>query len=57
MSSSASVVSKNKTLESATEQLEIYKVIGQTSQNQNSMCLNPFNGDLIYTAGCFIVIY
>jgi len=37
--------------------MTLEKVIGMTAANENGICVNPFNGDLCYTAGCFIVIY
>lgn len=38
-------------------QMSLEKVIGTTSQNQNSLVVNPANGDLCYLAGCYIVVY
>jgi hypothetical protein len=37
--------------------MQLEKVIGLTSTNQNSLCVNPVNGEVVYTAGCFLVVY
>lgn len=37
--------------------MKLERVIGLTSSNQNSLCVNPKNGDVVYIAGCFLVIY
>lgn len=39
------------------EHMQLEKVIGNTSENQNQICVNPRNGDILYIAGCFIVVY
>lgn len=39
------------------EQMQLEKAIGLTSTNHNSLCVNPVNGDVVYTAGCFLIIY
>ena len=28
-----------------------------TATNENAVCVNPINGDLCYTSGCFVIIY
>jgi len=33
------------------------KVIGMSSKNNNSMAVNPINGEIASTAGCVICIY
>ena len=33
------------------------RVLGLTSANSNSICVNPKNGDVCYLAGCFVVVY
>ena len=38
-----------------TSQLE--RVLGLTSSNNNSICVNPRNGEVVYLAGCFVVVY
>lgn len=37
--------------------MTLEKVVGMTVTTQNSVAVNPLNGDLCYTAGCFVVIY
>lgn len=37
--------------------MTLEKVIGMTASNENGIAVNPLNGDLCYTAGCFIVVY
>jgi mitogen-activated protein kinase binding protein 1 len=33
------------------------RVLGLTSTNSNSICVNPKTGDVVYIAGCFVIIY
>lgn len=32
-------------------------MIGQSCKSQNSIAINPVSGDIIYPAGCFLVVY
>jgi len=37
--------------------MQLEKVLGFSSKNNNSVAVNPTTGDLAYPAGCVIVIY
>ena len=37
--------------------MKIDKVIGTSSKDSDSICINPVTGDLCYLAGSLIVIY
>jgi len=37
--------------------MQLEKVIGLSSRNNNSLAVNPINGDVAYPAGCIICVY
>jgi hypothetical protein len=37
--------------------MQLEKIIGLTSKNNNAMAINPITGEVAYPAGAFIVIY
>lgn len=37
--------------------MQLEKVIGYTCRSQNSVAVNPITGDIVYPAGCFLVVY
>ena len=37
--------------------MQLEKVIGTSSKSANSIQVNPANGDLVYLAGSYIVVY
>ena len=39
------------------EEMQLEKVIGTSSKTANAIQVNPANGDLVYLAGSYLVIY
>ena len=37
--------------------MQLEKVIGTSSKSANSIQVNPANGDLVYLAGSYLVVY
>jgi hypothetical protein len=37
--------------------MQLEKVIGYSIRGQNALAINPVTGDIVYPAGCFLVVY
>ena len=37
--------------------MQLEKVIGTSSKDSYSIAINPVTGDIVYLAGCFVVVF
>ena len=47
----------SKSIPGSEEEMQLEKVIGTSSKNANAIQVNPVNGDLVFLAGSYLVVY
>ena len=47
----------SKSVPGSEEEMQLEKVIGTSSKNANAIQVNPVNGDLVFVAGSYLVVY